>query len=280
MFLKSLSLINFKNIAQADLAFSGKLNCFVGDNGAGKTNVLDAIHFLSMCKSAFNQTDGQSVNHGADFFVVEGQYVLDGDRRDAVACSFKKGNGKVFKRNGKEYEKLSEHIGLLPVVLVSPSDTLLIHESGEERRRFLNTLLSQVDREYLGALIRYNRLLAERNKLLKNPGGQRFSGLLEVLDLQLVPAGEAVHARRRAVVDELRPAVERYYAVLSDDRERVEISYKSEISDTPLADLLLRNTERDRVMQHTTGGVHRDDIRFSIGGHPLRKFGYQGQQKS
>lgn len=279
MILQRLSLVNFKNIREAELAFCGKLNCFVGDNGTGKTNLIDAVHYLSMCKSAFNLTDGQSVNHDADFFLLDGRYTV-GEGREEITCGFKKGNGKVLKRNGKEYEKLSEHIGLLPVVLVSPSDTSLIHESGEDRRKFLNALLSQLDKEYLHQLIRYNRVLAERNKLLKQSYSGGFAEILEVLDMQLAETGTRIHAKRRELIETLSPVVEKYYAVLSDDREQVSVSYKSELNETPFDELLKAAYERDRILQHTTVGIHRDDIRMKIGGYPLRKYGSQGQQKS
>jgi len=279
MILQRLALINFKNIREAELTLCGKLNCFVGDNGTGKTNLIDAVHYLSMCKSAFNLTDGQSVNHDADFFLLDGYYTV-GENREEITCGFKKGNGKVLKRNGKEYEKLSEHIGLLPVVLVSPSDTSLIHESGEDRRKFLNTLLSQLDKGYLHALIKYNRILAERNKLLKQAFGGNSAEILEVLDMQLADAGNRIHAKRRELIEKLSPIVEKYYAVLSGDREQVQISYKSELNDTPFEELLKSAAEKDCIMQHTTVGIHRDDIRMKIGGYPLRKYGSQGQQKS
>ena len=280
MYLQKLTLVNFKNISQADLAFSRKLNCFVGGNGAGKTNIIDAIHYLSMCKSAFNLTDGQSVMHGCDFFVAEGQYVLGEDRRENICCGFRRNGGKTLKRNGKEYEKLSEHIGLLPVVLVSPADTSLIHESGDERRRYLNTLLSQLDREYLSSLIRYNHVLAERNRLLKQAIPPEAGELLEVLDEQLVRFGNILYEKRKALIEKLTPVAEKYYAVLSDDRETIGLSYKSDLNDMPFRETLRNARERDRVLQHTTTGIHRDDIRMSIGGHALRKYGSQGQQKS
>jgi DNA replication and repair protein RecF len=279
MYLQQLSLLNFKNIRQADLAFCAKLNCLTGDNGAGKTNLVDAIHSLSLCRSASPLTDGQCVCHEADFFTVEGCFSV-GESREEIACAFKKGGGKVLKRNGKEYEKLSEHVGLLPVVLVSPSDTSLINESGEDRRKYLNALLSQLDKGYLQALIRYNRVLAERNKLLKQPSCAGFGELLEVFDLQLSEAGTVIHRHRRESIDVLAPVIREYYAVLSGEGEAVEIAYRSALTETPMEELLRASLERDRMLQHTTEGIHRDDLRMTISGYPLRKYGSQGQQKS
>ena len=280
MYLQHLSVVRFKNIAEAELDFGPKLNCFTGDNGTGKTNLIDAIHYLSLCKSAFNLTDGQCVCHEADFFMLDGRFTV-GESREQIACGFKKGGGKVLKRNGKEYEKLSEHVGLLPVVLVAPSDTALIHESGEDRRKYLNSLLSQLDKTYLQALIKYNRILAERNKLLKQPSVAGFGDILEVLDLQLADLGTTIHGKRQALIDALAPVIRDCYAALAGDgAEEVEIAYRSELTETPMNELLKNSFERDRLLQHTTAGIHRDDLRMKIAGYPLRKYGSQGQQKS
>ncbi|MBQ4279122.1 MAG: DNA replication and repair protein RecF [Rikenellaceae bacterium] len=279
MELKRLSLLNFKNVAEARMEFASRLNCFVGGNGAGKTNVLDAVHYLSMCKSAFGMSDAQSIRHGADFFLVDGEYRSDSERRESVVCSCRRGAAKVVKRAGKQYEKLSDHIGLVPIVMVSPSDTSLISESGEERRRYLNAFISQLDREYLAALVRYNHLLAERNKLLKLHG-TGMDDVLEVIDLQMAEAGGRIYARRKEMLGRIAPMVAEYYALLAGDRERIELSYKSELDEAPMDELLRRSREKDRVMQFTTSGVHRDDIRMRIGGYALRKYGSQGQQKS
>ena len=280
MYLKRLCLINFKNIRDADLAFSGNLNCFVGDNGTGKTNVLDSVYYLSMCKSAFNLTDGQSVNHDADFFMIDGHYTISGERNEHISCGFKRGSGKTIKRNQKDYEKLSEHIGRLPVVLVAPSDTSLINESGEDRRRFVNTMISQLDGEYLNALIKYNHILAERNKLLKQQRSSNFSEIIDVLDMQLASYGETIHKKRTALIEQLSPVVEYYYAKLSGDREDVSIGYKSELNGSPFEEILKESREKDMFLQYSTAGIHRDDIVMKISGYPLRKFGSQGQQKS
>ena len=280
MFLERLSILNFKNIAEAELSFSANVNCLVGDNGTGKTNLVDAVWYLSMCKSSVGLTDGQSVRHGEDFFLLDGRYSLEGgERREGVVCSFKRGGGKVVKRNGKEYDRISEHIGLLPIVLVLPADTALIHESGDERRRFLNSFLSQTDREYLTALVRYNHLLQERNRLLKTPSAA-YDEILEVLNMQLVETGTLLHDKRAAMIERLAPKVAEYYALLSEEREAVEVSYRSELSETPFEELLAASREKDRICGFTNCGIHRDDIKLEILGFPIRKYGSQGQQKS
>ena len=277
MRLKKLSLINFKNLPQAEIELAEGINCFVGDNGAGKTNILDAIYYLSMSKSAFTMTDGQSVNHDGDFFVVEGAYRTDGGGVEQVVCSFSRRAGKVLKRNGKEYERIADHVGAFPVVIVSPQDTELITDAAEERRRYLNGFISQLDRAYLNSMMRYNAVLAERNRFLKSSSDET---MLQIYDMQLSEHGTRVYEARRAMVERMQPMVEEYYRTLADDRERVDIAYRSELGEMPMADVLLRSRERDIVNQFTTAGVHRDDMIFRIGGYPLRKYGSQGQQKS
>ena len=277
MRLNKLHLINFKNLAQADIELAQGINCFVGDNGAGKTNILDAVYYLSMSKSAFTMTDGQSVHHGEDFFVIEGSYRSDGGAVEGVNCSFSRRGGKVLKRNGKEYERLADHVGAFPVVICSPRDTELITDAAEERRRYLNAFISQIDRTYLNAVMRYNAVLAERNRFLKSSSDET---MLEIYDMQLAEHGTRVWEMRRDMVERMQPMVAEYYRLLSDDREQVEVSYRSELSDMPMRDVLLRSRERDIFNQFTTSGIHRDDIIFRIGGYPLRKYGSQGQQKS
>ena len=256
MRLKKLLLINFKNLRQSEIELVDGINCFVGDNGAGKTNILDAIYYLSMSKSAFTMTDGQSIMHGEEFFVAEGSYATDDGRAELVNCSFSRRGGKVLKRNGKEYERIADHVGNFPVVIVSPQDSELITDAAEERRRYLNAFLSQMDRRSMQALMRYNAVLAERNKFLKTSSDET---MLQIYDMQLVAL---------------------YYKVLSDDKEQIEITYRSELEQVSLGELLLRSRERDIINQFTTVGVHRDDVIFKIGGYPLRKYGSQGQQKS
>lgn len=290
MILRRLEIVNYKNIASAALDFGAGLNCFVGENGAGKTNVLDAIHFLSMCRSSLGTGDRANVRHGAEFFVLEGGYRDDRGRSLGVAASFSGGtNGaggsgggcKKVKCDGKEYERLSDHVGVVPIVMVSPADTFLVSDAADERRRWLNAFISQLDRPYLQALVRYNAVLAERNKLLKGgEQGYAVGEILDILDGQLVAHGEVIHALRAAIVERMRPLVAGYYARLADDREQVEMVYRSELNGRPFAEILADGRGRDLANGFTTGGVHRDDIVMRIGGHPLRRYGSQGQQKS
>ncbi|MBQ5396551.1 MAG: DNA replication and repair protein RecF [Alistipes sp.] len=277
MRLKKLLLINFKNLPQAEITLADGINCFVGDNGAGKTNILDAVHYLSMSKSAFTMTDGQSVHHGEEFFVTEGSYLTDTGAMELVNCSFSRKGGKVLKRNGKEYERIADHVGGFPVVISSPRDTELIMDAAEERRRYLNSFISQLDRAYLASMMRYNTVLAERNKFLKSSSDE---AMLQIYDMQLAEHGTRVYERRKEIIERMQPMVAEYYGTLSEDREQVEMVYRSELEQMPLSEVLLRNRERDIVNQFTTAGVHRDDIIFRIGGYPLRKYGSQGQQKS
>ena len=277
MYLTRLSLLNFKNLAQEELHLDEGFNCFVGDNGTCKTNIIDAVYYLSMCKSSLAMSDTQCVRHGEKFFVLEGDYRTDEGRHERVVCSYQRGASKVVKRNDKVYERLADHIGLVPVVIVSPADSSLISESADERRRYLNAFISQLDKSYLDAAMRYNTALANRNSYLKIGSDDE---MLRIYDAQMAPVAAKIHQARLDICELLYPLVCDYYRALSDDHERVELEYRSELNDAPLEELLLASRERDRVMGYTTCGVQRDDLRFSIGGYPLRKYGSQGQQKS
>lgn len=277
MILDTLSIINFKNIADEQLKLSEQVNCFVGDNGAGKTNILDAVHYLALARSMHTITDAQSVRHSEDAFLLDGRFRRDDGRPEQVVCSYTRRGGKTLKRNGKEYERLSEHVGGFPIVVVSPADSALISDSAEERRKYINRFISQIDRGYMAQLIRYNTTLQERNRLLKaNPSEE----MLLIYDGMLSASADVLFKRRQEVIAQMRPIVEEYYAMLSDERETIGMEYRSELQNSTLAELLLASRKRDFINEFTTVGVHRDDVLFSIGGYPLRKFGSQGQQKS
>lgn len=277
MRLKKLTLVNFKNIASEQLTLCNGINCMVGDNGAGKTNILDAVYYLSMCKSSLQMSDGQSIRHGADFFMVEGQYLSESRKSESVTCAYSRRTGKQLKRNGKEYERLSDHVGLIPTVIVSPADSALISDTAEERRRYLNACISQLDRTYLNAVMRYNAVLAERNRLLKT---HPDPAILDIYDMQLCDHGTRIRNARAEFTERLKPLVADYYKVLSGDREQVGLTYKTETDEMPFEELLRRARPKDLACEFTTAGIHRDDLTLRIGGYPLRKYGSQGQQKS
>lgn len=279
MKIERLSLLNFKNITDCELFPADGLNCIVGPNGAGKTNVVDAIYFLSMSKSSLPMTDGQCISHSEPFFMLSGEYTTSTGMGVSVSCGFKRGGGKSLKFCGKEYERLADHIGVVPVVMVSPADGALVSDSADERRRWLNAFISQLNRSYLDSMMRYNRLLAERNSLLKQ-GEMLIPELLDVLDERLAVEGGRVAAVRAEVLEGLAPVVERLYGEISGQRESVKLSYRSEAAELTMEELLRANRAKDLAMGFTTGGVHRDDVTMSIGGYPLRKYGSQGQQKS
>lgn len=277
MRLDKLSIIDFKNIAEEQLELSAGINCFVGDNGAGKTNILDGIHYLASARSMHTLTDAQSIRHGSEAFLLDGKFFSDESRPEQVICAYTRRSGKALKRNGKEYEKLSDHIGIIPIVVVSPADSTLISDSAEERRRYINRFISQIDRTYLNALIRYNTALQERNKLLKNSPTEE---MLLIYDSMLSASAEVIFERRTKIIERMVPLVQQYYSALSEDRETIGLEYRSEMQSAPLMELLLNSRQKDFVNEHTTSGPHRDDMVLSIGEYPLRKFGSQGQQKS
>ncbi len=281
MFLQKLALLNFKNCAEADLVLSPGVNAFTGDNGAGKTNLLDAIHYLSLCKSYFNPIDNQQIRQGTEFFMVQGTFEKS-DKPEVVSCSLKRNQKKLVKRNKKEYQRLADHIGLFPLVMISPYDTSIITEGSEERRRFIDTIVSQTDASYLDELILYTRALANRNALLKQIAdtGRYDPALLEIYDEQLVASGNAIFARRKAFLDVFETLVNQHYRYLAADAETIGFSYESGLLTASFADLLKRSVERDRLLERTTTGIHKDELLFTVHGMPMKKFGSQGQQKS
>jgi DNA replication and repair protein RecF len=282
MFLQKLSLINFKNYHEAELSFSEKINCFVGNNGEGKTNLLDAIYYLSFCKSYFNAMDSQNILNEAPFFVIQGTYVKDESIPDVVYCSQKRNQRKQFKINKKEYERLADHIGLFPLVMISPADSELITGGSEERRKYIDSVISQFDKFYLDDLLNYNKALYQRNSLLKRFAESRSfeKESLEIWDKQLVELGNRIHSKRSAFLESFIGIFSKYYEFVSGGKEKVNIIYDSQLHSGEFKKLLDNSLDRDRALLYTTVGIHKDDLSFWVEKYPLKKFGSQGQQKS
>lgn len=281
MFLKTLSLLNYKNFDSVNFDFDRKINCLVGNNGVGKTNVLDSIYHLSFGKSYFNPITSQNINHDAEFFVVDGLFEKQ-EREEQIIVSAKRGQKKVIKRNNKPYEKFSEHIGFIPTVIISPADRDLIIEGSETRRKFVDGVISQSDNQYLNTLINYGKILAQRNSLLKHfAANQSFDrDTLSIYDQQLENFGKVLHKKRKEFLEVFIPIFQKRYATISNEREEVSVSYKSQLEEQDLGSLLQENLNKDRALQYTSVGTHKDDLSFEISGHPIKKFGSQGQQKS
>lgn len=281
MYLKNLSLLNYKNIAEANYQFDPKINCFTGKNGVGKTNVLDAIYHLAYGKSYFNPLAVQNIKHGEDFFVIDGSFEKDG-RSEQIVCSLKKGMKKVLKRNGKIYDKFSEHVGFIPLVIISPSDNDLITEGSETRRKFIDSVISQLDASYLQELINYQKVVAQRNALLKYFAlNHTFDkDTLSIYNEQLDALGHGLFEKRKQFLEDFIPIFNKHHQSITDSAEDVSLKYDSQLHDKRLLDLFDESLQRDRVLQYTTVGIHKDDLLFEIDGHPIKKFGSQGQQKS
>jgi len=281
MYLKKISLVNYKNFDAATFEFEAKINCFTGNNGVGKTNALDAIFHLAFTKGYFNSVTTQNIQHHKDFFLVEGQFELDG-KQELIHCSVKRGQKKVVKRNGKEYEKLSEHIGLIPVVIISPNDVNLITEGSDFRRKFMDSVIAQSDKAYLQDLISYNKVLSQRNSLLKYFAlNQTFDALnIDIYNQQLIDLGVKIYEKRKAFAKEFIPIFEERHHYISNDYENVKFSYKSQLEKGNFEQLLQISLEKDRMLQYTSVGIHRDDLLYTIEDYPIKKFGSQGQQKT
>ncbi len=281
MILESLSLINFKNYDEAQLKFCSKFNCFVGNNGMGKTNLLDAIHYISFCKSFFNASDSQNIKYNQPFFAIQG-WINKNEEVHEIYCGVKRGQKKQFKHNKKEYERLSEHIGLYPLVMISPSDIELIWDGSEVRRKFMDSIISQYDKEYLEKLITYNHVLLQRNALLKYFHESRsFDSMsLEIWDDQLIQHGESIIAIRKKFLGEFIPLFNKNYQFISGSDENVSLDYESSLKDRSYKEVLAASLDRDRAVHYTTTGPHRDDLDFKLMGNSLKKFASQGQQKS
>jgi len=284
MILSRLSILNYKNIAEATIDFSPKFNCFIGANGAGKTNVLDAVWFLSFCHSAVSSPDSLVIRHDAPMFVLQGEYLaaVDDDSADAVHiyCGMQRGQKKHFKRGAKEYRRLSEHIGLIPIVMVSPADSSLVDGGSEARRKMLDTVIAQIHRPYMTSLTRYNQALQQRNALLKQADSGIDESLLDVLEMAMAREGEQIYAERRDAVEQLQPIFMKYYAEICSSHETVELQYVSHCQRGPLYDVINRDRHKDLAVGYSLHGVHRDDIEITLNGRPMRREGSQGQLKT
>ena len=276
--LEKIVISDFRNIELQELEFSPNINCISGNNGEGKTNLLDAVYYLSMTKSAFASSDKFTFRHGTEEFSIAGTYRMENGLASRFALKMTTKGEKKVKRDDKPYNKVSEHVGVLPVVMVSPADISMVSESGEERRKFVNAVLSQMDHEYLVALQQYNRLLLQRNKMLKDMNPDR--SLLEVIDLRMAALAGPIYKARKKFVEDLKPIVSEYYRLVSGGSEEVDITYETEMDKAPLDQLLAASYDRDRALRYTSSGLQRDDFGFTMNGWPLRRHGSQGQQKS
>ena len=281
MFLERIQLIQFKNHQNTEIQFLSGLNAFVGKNGSGKTNILDAIYYMSMCKSYLNPIDKQNVMFESSFFHIQGIWNTE-NKIQTVACSYKLGAKKKIKLNKKEYEKLAEHIGKFPVVFISPYDGDLINEGSELRRKWMDGIISQVDPIYLNTIQSYQKVLTQRNALLKNMSEHRLFDLesIEVWDAQLNKLGSFIHEKRKEFLHSFIPVFNKFYQQIGDGHEQAAIEYKSQLTDADFSKILIAYHKKDSYSQYTNAGTHKDDLLFTIKGHPVKKFGSQGQQKS
>ncbi len=281
MYLKSIALFNYKNFSEADFEFDHKINCFVGKNGVGKTNVLDAIYHLAYGKSYFNPLAVQNIKHNEEFFVIDGTFEIK-HRTEQIVCSLKKNQKKILKRNGKLYEKFSDHIGLIPLVIISPADRDLIVEGSETRRKFMDTVISQSDSGYLQQLIRYQKILQQRNALLKYFALNHVfeNETLSIYNEQLHQIGHQIFEKRKEFLAAFIPIFNTHHKAVTGSEESVQLVYESQLHEKELLQLLEENLAKDRIAYYTTSGIHKDDLSFEIDGFPIKKFGSQGQQKS
>lgn len=279
MILKNISIINYKNIKSANLELSPKINCLIGHNGMGKTNFLDAIYYLSFCRSAYNPIDSQIITHDEAFFMLEGNYDNGRGEMENIYCGMKRGTKKHFKRNKKEYKRLSQHIGLIPLIFVSPSDVSLIEGGSEERRRLMDVVISQYDNSYIEALGNYNKALQQRNALLKMET-EPDPMLMELWEQQMAQNGELLYQKRQAFVDELVPLFQHIYQHISGNKEVVNLRYVSHCQRGPLLEVIQRDRFKDRAVGYSLHGVHRDDLEFLLGDYAMKREGSQGQNKT
>ncbi len=281
MYLKKISLFNYKNFSEVNYDFNAKINCFVGKNGVGKTNILDAIYHLANGKSYFNPLAVQNIKHNEEFFVIEGEFEK-ANRNENILCSLKKGQKKILKRNGKQYEKFSDHIGFIPLVIISPSDSDLIVEGSETRRRFIDNVISQLDSTYLQKLIQYQKIISQRNALLKYFALNHVfeNDTLSIYNEQLNQLGQSIFEKRKQFLNDFIPIFNYHHQVITSSNETVQLVYESHLFDNDTKTLLEENLSKDRALQYTSVGIHKDDLSFQIDHFPIKKFGSQGQQKS
>ncbi|MBW8360410.1 MAG: DNA replication/repair protein RecF [Weeksellaceae bacterium] len=281
MVIQKLTLLNFKNHQEKSFEFSPQINCFVGNNGVGKTNVLDALHYLSVGKSFLGNTDINNIRLNEDFFAVEGQ-IFDGEKENIIKVQMPKDAKKVIKKNDKSYERMADHIGFLPSVIISPYDSNLISDSGESRRRFLDAMISQTDSDYLFNLIQYQKTVQQRNALLKNFAKGRYFDPenLEIYNEPLISFGTRIFQKRQQFISAIVPLIQTYYEIISNGKEKVSVIYHSDLNEPRFDQLLKDNLEKDRMLTYTSRGIHKDDLLFEMDGSSLKKVGSQGQQKS
>lgn len=278
MRLNSLSILNYKNINEAELSFSPKINCFIGDNGMGKTNLLDAVYYLSFCKSHSNPIDSQNILHESEFFMLRGNYIVD-DNEEDIYCGMKRKQKKQFKRNKKEYEKLSDHIGLLPLVLVSPDDSVLISEGSEERRKFVDGVISQNNKLYLQTLLQYNNALKQRNALLKSELNTDET-LFEIWEEQMYNYGTYIFEQRKIFIEEFIPLFRQIYRTISGGNEQVSLTYRSQHENKDIRSAMSSTRERDKLLGYSTQGIHKDELEMLLDDYPIKRVGSQGQNKT
>lgn len=279
MILKNISILNYKNIRAAELAFSSNINCFIGNNGEGKTNLLDAIYYLSFCHSRFSNMDSQVVMHGQDFFMIEGNYESGNGDQEDIYAGMKKGKSKQVRRNKKAYKKLSQHIGFIPLIFVSPSDSMLVDGGGDERRRLMDMVIAQYDNVYIDALNRYNKALQQRNALLRQEN-EPDATLLELWEKEMGEQGDVVFKKREEFVTEMTPVFQHIYQRVSGQRETVSLRYMSHAQRGPLIDIIQSDRFKDRAVGYSLHGIHRDDLEMLIDGYPMKREGSQGQTKT
>lgn len=281
MYLKKISLFNYKNFSEANFEFDTKINCFVGKNGIGKTNVLDAIYHVSYGKSYFNPLAIQNIKHGEEFFVIDAELEKE-NRAEQIVCSLKKGQKKILKRNGKVYDKFSDHIGFVPLVIISPADRDLIIEGSETRRKFMDSVISQLDAIYLQQLIQYQKIISQRNALLKYFALNHVfdNDTLSIYNEQLNEFAQSIFEKRKSFIEGFIPIFNKHHQAITDSQETVQLVYESHLFENDLLTLLQENLSKDKALQYTSVGVHKDDLSFEIDSHPIKKFGSQGQQKS